>query len=565
MRIAIAQLNPTIGDFFGNLAKIERALESTAAATPDLMVLPELFLTGYPPQDLLERDWFIDAAEHALDRLEGISARYPRTGILVGTIRRTGTITGKGLHNSAVLLRAGAVEAAVHKTLLPTYDVFDEARYFDPASSVTVVEFNGRRLGVTICEDAWNDPSLWRTSIYDADPVATLAAQGATVLINISASPFYAGKDEVRYRLMSSHARRHNCPVVLVNQVGGNDELIFDGRSLCVRPDGSLAAYLPAFEEGVEVVDIDDPAATTTSSADAANGALPAITFEPDDRIASVHRALVLGLRDYVSKCGFESVLVGLSGGIDSAVVCALAAEAVGPRNVRGVTMPSPYSSKGSVTDSEALAANLGIRIQTIPIGDTLAAYREMLADQLDGDGVTLTEENIQARIRGNVLMALSNETGALLLSTGNKSEIAVGYCTLYGDMSGGLAVIADVPKTMVYELARHLNGSGEIIPRSTIDKPPSAELRPDQLDQDSLPPYDVLDTILDLYVDQGAAPKDIVSNGIDRGTVEWVVAAVNRNEYKRRQSAPGLKVTSKAFGTGRRMPIAARYDPWSE
>ncbi len=561
MRIAIAQLNPTIGDFFGNLAKIEQALESTAAAAPDLMVLPELFLTGYPPQDLLERDWFIEAAEHALDRLEGISAQYPRTAILVGTIRRTGTIVGKGLHNSAVLIRAGSVVATVHKSLLPTYDVFDEARYFDPAVSTEIVELNGHRLGVTICEDAWNDPSLWRTSIYDADPVAALAAQGATVLINLSASPFYAGKDEVRYRLMSNHAERHNCPVVLVNQVGGNDELIFDGRSLCVRPDGSLAAYLPAFKEGVEVVDIDAPAAPPTT----ATTTSPTTAFKPDDHIASVRDALVLGLRDYVSKCGFTSVLVGLSGGIDSAVVCALAAEAVGPKNVLGVTMPSPYSSGGSVTDSEALAANLGIRFETIPIGDTLAAYQGMLAEQLDGDGVTLTEENIQARIRGNALMALSNETGALLLSTGNKSEIAVGYCTLYGDMSGGLAVIADVPKTMVYELARHINSGGEIIPQSTIDKPPSAELRPGQLDQDSLPPYDVLDDILDLYVDQGASPKDIVSNGMDRKTVEWVVAAVNRNEYKRRQAAPGLKVTSKAFGTGRRMPIAARYDPWNE
>ncbi len=567
MRIAIAQLNPTIGDFFGNLAKIERALESTAAASPELMVLPELFITGYPPQDLLERDWFIDAAEHALDRLKDISTRYPRTAILVGTIRRTGTVIGKGLHNSAVLVRAGVVEATVHKTLLPTYDVFDEARYFDPAVSTEVIELNDHRLGVTICEDAWNDPSLWRTNIYDADPVAELAAQGATVLINLSASPFYAGKDAVRYRLMSNHAERHNCPVVLVNQVGGNDELIFDGHSLCVRPDGSLAAYLPAFEESVEIVDIGTPVVATADAAAAHSddAGPPTIEFEPDDHIGSVRRALVLGLRDYVSRCGFTSVLVGLSGGIDSAVVCTLAAEAVGPTNVLGVTMPSPYSSKGSVTDSEALAANLGVRIETIPIADTLAAYQDTLTGQLDDEGVTLTEENIQARIRGNILMALSNETGALLLSTGNKSEIAVGYCTLYGDMSGGLAVIADVPKTMVYELARHINTGGEIIPQSTIDKPPSAELRPDQLDQDSLPPYDVLDNILDLYVDQGASPKDIVSNGIDRKTVEWVVAAVNRNEYKRRQAAPGLKVTSKAFGTGRRMPIAAKYDPWSE
>jgi len=550
MRIAIAQLNPTIGDFLGNLAKIEQALESSAAASPDLLVLPELYLTGYPPQDLLERDWFVDAAEHALERLEGISARYPRTAILVGTVRRTGTVIGKGLHNSAVMLLAGSVKATVHKTLLPTYDVFDEARYFDAASSTSVVELNGHRLGITVCEDAWNDPSLWRTSIYDADPVADLAAQGVDVIINLSASPFYAGKDEVRYRLMSGHAKRSDVPIVLVNQVGGNDELVFDGRSLCVHPDGSLGAYLPSFEERVEVVDTSVPGT---------------ISFAADDRIASVHRALVLGLRDYVAKCGFGSVLVGLSGGIDSAVVCALAAEALGPDNVLGVTMPSPYSSEGSVADSKALAKNLGVRIDTVPIGDTLTAYGRMLEGLVASEGVTLTEENIQARIRGNVLMALSNENGALLLSTGNKSEIAVGYCTLYGDMSGGLAVIADVPKTMVYELARHMNRDGEVVPVSTIEKPPSAELRPGQLDQDSLPPYDVLDRILDLYVDEGASPKDIVSNGLDRETVEWVISAVNRNEYKRRQAAPGLKVTSKAFGTGRRMPIAAKYNPWNE
>ncbi len=551
MRIAIAQLNPTVGDFFGNLAKIEGALESVGADAPDLMVLPELFLTGYPPQDLLERDWFVDAAEQALARLQQLSADHPETGILVGSVRRSGSITGKGLCNAAVLLERGRVLATVHKTLLPTYDVFDEARYFDPAGSTGPVEFRGRRLGVTICEDAWNDPSLWRTTIYEADPVAALAAQGVDFMINISASPFYAGKDEVRYRLMSGHASRHGCPVVLVNQVGGNDELVFDGRSLCVLPDGTLAEYMPAFEESVRIVDLDAPGESRG--------------FQRDDPIASVRRALVLGLRDYVRKCGFDSVLVGLSGGIDSAVVCAIAVEALGADSVRGVTMPSPYSSDGSVADSERLAANLGIRLDTIPIGGTLSSYMDMLGEHVTRDGVSVAEENIQARIRGNVLMAISNETGALLLSTGNKSELAVGYCTLYGDMSGGLAVIADVPKTMVYAIARHLNESGEVIPRSTIEKPPSAELRPDQTDQDTLPPYDVLDRILELYVDRGVSPKDIAANGLDRKTVEWVVNAVNSNEYKRRQAAPGLKVTSKAFGTGRRMPIAAVYDAWRE
>ena len=547
MKIAIAQLNPTVGDFEGNLGKIEATLEQVRNERPDLVVFPEMFLTGYPPQDLLEKQWFIDRADEALEELRELSRGNAETGILAGTVSRSARVPGKGLLNTAILLKDGETVLAQHKILLPTYDVFDEARYFDRGDKVEVVEFAGERLGVSICEDAWTDPDLWRRPIYDADPVADAAAGGATLLINLSASPFSVGKDGIRHRLFTSHAQKHGVPFVLVNQVGGNDELVFDGHSMLVSADGSLVEYLPGFEEGVRVVD-------TASKA--------AIEFEAQGDTAAVHDALVLGLRDYVTKCGFESVAVGLSGGIDSAVVCALAAEALGPESVVGVTMPSAYSSAGSVNDSVALAVNLGIRFETVPIADLHSSYMETLERLFPCKKVDVTVENVQARIRGNILMALSNREGHLVLSTGNKSELAVGYCTLYGDMSGGLAVISDVPKTMVYGLARHINREREIIPVATIEKAPSAELRPDQLDQDTLPPYDVLDRILAMYVDEGASTTDIIETGLDAETVRWVIRAVNGNEYKRRQAAPGLKVTSKAFGTGRRMPIAARYEP---
>lgn len=546
VRAALCQLNPTVGDFEGNLALMEDAVASVSGEHPDIAVFPELFLTGYPPQDLLDKPWFVDRAEVALASAAALSRKHPGVAILTGAVTRSDCGTGKGLHNSAVLLKDGETLAVIHKTLLPTYDVFDEARYFDPASETRAVPFGGEVLGISICEDAWNDPSLWHRNVYLRDPIAELAERGATLLINISASPFYVGKDEVRYRLFSSHASRHRVPFLVVNQVGGNDELVFDGRSAVVSPDGALAAYLPAFNEEVRVVDL--------------NGPGEAGAFRPDDRVDSMRRALVTGLRDYVRKCGFRKVAVGLSGGIDSAVVAALAAEALGPENVFGVTMPSPYSSRGSIEDSRALAESLGIGFAVIPISGVYESYLDELDPYLSGDGVNVARENIQARIRGNILMALSNESGHLLLSTGNKSETAVGYCTLYGDMSGGLAVISDVPKTAVYALAKGINSSREVIPRSIIEKPPSAELRPDQRDQDTLPPYDVLDRILDLYVDGSASPEEIAALGIPLETVRWVVGAVNRNEYKRRQAAPGLKVTSKAFGTGRRMPMAARY-----
>jgi NAD+ synthase (glutamine-hydrolysing) len=548
MRIALAQLNPTVGDFDGNLEKLEATLDSLRDESPELVVFPEMFLTGYPPRDLLERDWFIESAAAALDRLSAISKARPGIGILVGTVLRSGRSPGKGLHNAAVLVKDGRALATAHKILLPTYDVFDEARYFDPGDHVRVIPFGDETLGVSICEDAWNDPTLWHRPVYRRDPIDELARAGATVMINISASPFYVGKDAIRYRLFEGHARRHRVPFVLVNEVGGNDELVFDGGSMCIGADGGLVARLPAFEESVRVV---DPKATRLGE-----------DFIPDDPVRTIHDALVLGLSDYVRKCGFDRVVVGLSGGIDSAVVCAIAARALGPERVFGVSMPSPYSSPGSIEDSRRLAENLGVRFAVIPISDVYQSYLDEMEPYLEGESIGTTEENIQARIRGNILMAISNEQGHLLLTTGNKSEIAVGYCTLYGDMSGGLSVLSDVPKTAVYRLAALINAGGEVIPRATIQKPPSAELRPDQTDQDTLPPYDTLDRILDLYVDRGRSVDEIVGRGLDREVVTWVVRAVNRNEYKRRQAPPGLKVTTKAFGMGRRMPIAARYDP---
>lgn len=546
MRIALAQLNATVGDFDGNLDRVVRAIDEVRSEEPELIVFPELVLTGYPPRDLLERTWFRRRADETLERLLEASRSIPRTSILIGTIVENDAPVGRGLLNAGVLVRGGAVAGTTAKTLLPLYDVFDEARYFDRGGAPSPMSVGSTSLGVTICEDAWTTPELWPRRMYEREPVRELAEAGADILVNIAASPFYAGKDVIRYRLFSDHARRFEAPFVVVNLVGGNDELVFDGRSMCVSPDGRLLAALPAFEEAIEIVE--------TGSSDG-------VEFEAEDRVEAVRRALVTGLRDYVRKCGFESVLIGLSGGIDSAVVAALAVEALDPANVLGITMPSPYSSEGSVTDSLRLAENLGIECRQIWISEVYEAYRRALSEELPDDRVTVAEENIQARIRGNILMAFSNLSDALVLSTGNKSELAVGYCTLYGDMTGGLAVLSDVPKTMVYELARHVNAEREVIPRAIIEKPPSAELRPGQVDSDSLPPYPVLDRILELHVDRGWSFREIVDHGFDDEVVRWVVRAVDTNEYKRRQAAPGLKVTTKAFGMGRRMPIAARYE----
>ena len=548
MKITMAQLNPTIGDFAGNLGRIERTLVACAGETnvPDLVVFPELFLTGYPPRDLLERSWFVQQTQEAVASVLALSGRFPQTGILIGVPQPTNRQAGKGLYNSALLMRNGRLLFQQNKRLLPTYDVFDEPRYFDPAPTGTVVPYMDEVLGVSICEDAWTDPELWLRLPYDSDPVADLAAAGATVLIKISASPFWTGKEQTRYRLLSGHARKHGLPLIFVNQVGANDELVFDGRSLMLDRAGRPVHVFPAFTECVETVDVESRAVHAE--------------YKPQPLIESVYQALVLGIRDYAAKTNFHQTVLGLSGGIDSALTCCLAVTALGRENVLGISMPSPYSSEGSIEDARRLAAHLGIRFQVIPITDVFAAYVDTLTPFFDGRAPDVTEENIQSRIRGNTLMALSNKFGYLVLTTGNKSELAVGYCTLYGDMSGGLAVIADVPKTMVYDLARYVNREHEIIPQASLDKPPSAELRPNQTDQDTLPPYDILDGILQLYVDEGRSSAEIVGHGYDPRTVAWVLRTVDRNEYKRWQAAPGLKVTSKAFGMGRRIPVAAHY-----
>ncbi|MBP1661074.1 MAG: nad+ synthetase [Candidatus Aminicenantes bacterium] len=546
MKITMAQLNPVVGDLAGNGSAAASTFEAAAKAGSDLVVFPELFLTGYPPWDLLERPWFIEKTGAAVDLLVRRTEAHPGTGLLFGAPRRAEVPEGKPLHNSAILAQGGRILLEQHKSLLPTYDVFDETRYFAPAPDIRTVAFKGEVLGITICEDAWNDAGQWpQGRLYGRDPVSILAGRGATILINISASPFHAGKEEIRYGLIRGHARRHGRPFVFVNQVGANDELVFDGRSFAFDGRGDPLAVGAAFGEDVRTVDMD------------ARGT-PGL-FVPLDRIGSVYEALVLGLRDYMRKCGFARAVVGLSGGIDSAVTCALAAAAVGPENVLAVTMPMPFSSAGSVGDSIALAARLGLRCVTLPIGPLYDAYLAALAPQMAGRAADTTEENLQARIRGNILMAFSNKFGHLVLSTGNKSELAVGYCTLYGDMSGGLAILSDVPKTMVYELAAHINRAGEVIPRAVIDKPPSAELKPGQVDADTLPPYPVLDDILREYVEELRSVDEIIALGRAPETVRRVAAMVDRNEYKRAQAAPGLKVTTKAFGVGRRMPIAAK------
>jgi NAD+ synthase (glutamine-hydrolysing) len=545
MKVVLAQLNPVVGDIAGNLAGLEQTLEQARTMSPDLVVFPELFLTGYPPRDLLARDWFIRQCESALSEVSRLSAKFADFGIIVGAPVSSGQSMGKGLFNAALLFSGGRQLLCQGKSLLPTYDVFDETRYFDPALEVRVVKFRGETLGVSVCEDAWNSAEMWERTLYERDPIAELADAGATLLVNISASPFVAGKPETRYALLQNHARRHRVPLVFVNQVGGNDELVFDGASMVFDRTGCHVRLLPGFQEAVELIDASEQGS---------------LDRPPAGGIASVHDALVLGIRDYVHKCGFEKVVLGLSGGVDSAVTCCLAVAALGPEKVLGITMPSEYSSPGSAGDSRALAANLGIELRAVPIQDVHNSYLKALAEQFAGRSPDVTEENIQARVRGSILMAVSNKLGYLVLSTGNKSELAVGYCTLYGDMCGGLCVLADVPKSMVYELAKHINREASVIPEATIAKPPSAELRPNQTDQDTLPPYEVLDRILARYVDEGRSAKEIVAEGFETKTVDWVISAVNRSEYKRRQAAPGLKVTGRAFGTGWRMPIAARY-----
>jgi NAD+ synthase (glutamine-hydrolysing) len=547
MKVTLCQFNPVVGDVAGNVNRIKETMERTRDEKPDLVVFPELFLTGYPPLDLLERKWFLKRAEEGVSGLAQISENYPQTGIVFGAPRATMKDTGRGLYNSAFLVYKGKIEFIQHKSLLPTYDVFDEARYFDPSPEIKVFKFKNEVIGISICEDAWNSPELWTRRYYDLDPIQILARKGARIMINISASPFGIGKEQIRYDLIRDHCRKHKVDFVFVNQAGGNDELVFDGTSMVLNDQGGIRSYLDSFREDMRTVDLRESAAAARE-------------FRPMDKIESVYRALVLGLSDYARKNGFQKTLVGLSGGVDSAVVACLARDALGADNVLGVTMPGPYSSAGSREDSETLARKLGIGFKIIAINEIYGEYLKILKGHFDGRKPDIAEENIQARIRGNLLMALANKFGHLVLATGNKSELAVGYCTLYGDMSGGLSVIADVPKTMVYELAEYVNRSAEIIPRSTIEKPPSAELRPNQTDQDTLPPYEILDQILRWHVEEGQSGEEIVKKGFDSKVVDWVIKAVRKSEFKRRQAAPGLKVTSKAFGPGRRMPVAAIF-----
>jgi len=548
VKIAMAQLNPVVGDITGNLKMIDELWSNCCAEETDLLILPELFLVGYPPRDLLERPAFINRVNMAIQEILELSLAYEGTGILVGAPLSTGKSTGHGLYNSALLIYQGKVLLTQHKSLLPTYDVFDEARYFDPADQVDTVTFKGLRLGISICEDAWNEPDLWKGAvIYDFDPIAEMAKKGIDLLINISASPYFLHKEDVRCRLMSKHAKDLGVPLIYVNQVGANDELIFDGQSMFVDKNGEIAALFPAFKEQVETID--------TEMAGKAE------MDPPHEVMHYLYQSLVLGISDYFRKSGFSKAVIGLSGGIDSALTACLAVAALGKENVLGVSMPSVYSSAGSVDDSQELAKNLHIEFKIIPIADIFSVYMDTLREHFAGKESDVAEENIQARIRGNLVMALANKFGAMVLSTGNKSEIAMGYCTMYGDMCGGLSVLADVPKTVVYELSNYINKNQEIIPWATIEKPPSAELKPGQVDQDTLPPYPVLDSILNYYIEENLSSDDIIAKGFEPETVRWVIKTVNRNEYKRKQAAPGLKVSSRAFGAGRRMPIAARYD----
>ncbi|WP_243363335.1 NAD+ synthase [Fundidesulfovibrio terrae] len=553
MKIGLLQVNTVVGDLAGNAGRIAHAARLAAEAGAELCITPELALTGYPPRDLLLSGAFVDKARRELDHLAKRLEDAPP--ILAGTAARTVLPDGRPLQNCAALLFKGEVGALFPKSLLPTYDVFDEDRYFQPGTCPGFVEIGGRRLGVTICEDIWNDKDFWHKRRYASDPVEKLAEEGLDAILNLSASPFILGKQPMRERMLASVAGKYGLPVLYCNQVGGNDDLIFDGRSMALDASGRLAARAKGFGEDVLVVELDNLME--------GNGeASPSLADDDFSEEAEAWRALVLGVKDYAAKCGFKGALLGLSGGIDSALTAAIAAEALGPENVLGVLMPSPYSSQGSLDDSLELARRLKIAHRTIPIADIMQAFDRGLAESFAGLPPDVTEENIQSRIRGNLLMAISNKSGKVLLTTGNKSELAVGYCTIYGDMSGGLAVISDMPKTMVYRLAEYVNARhGEPIPRAIIDKAPSAELRPDQKDQDSLPPYEVLDAILKLRVELHASVDEIAAAGFERAMVEKVCRLVKSAEFKRRQAAPGLKITDRAFGTGWRMPVACRIE----
>ena len=545
MKIALGQINPTVGDFSGNATKIIDFSRRAQAAGAGLIVFPELSVCGYPPRDLVERPSFVT---HNREAAERIAAQTKGIAVICGLVTPADSDAGKSVMNSAALLMDGKIAFLQSKMLLPTYDVFDEMRNFAPARKQELFPFCGNRMALTICEDAWNDKQFWVKRLYTVDPVEALIQAGANFVLNISASPFWIGKRELRRDMLASIARQHNVPVVLVNQVGGNDSLVFDGSSLVLNREGNVIAQGRSFEEDLIYFDSQT------------------LTGEMHEQVAgdeaSAYSALVLGTRDYIQKCGFQKAIVGLSGGIDSALTAVIAADAVGAENVIGVGMPGPYSSPGSIADARALARNLGIRFELLSINPAYEAYRQILSGVFAGLPQDVTEENIQSRARGAVLMALSNKFGAIVLSTGNKSELGVGYCTLYGDMVGGLAVISDVPKTLVYRLSAYVNSRRPVIPQASLEKAPSAELRPDQKDSDSLPPYEILDAILEDYIEDSQSAEQIAADRkFDIELVKRVIRMVDRAEYKRQQAAPGLKISPKAFGYGRRVPIAAKFE----
>jgi len=557
MKIAIAQLNSTIGDLSGNARQILEAAQQAASQGVSLLLTPELSLCGYPPRDLLLQPAFVRSMADTLNQLA--KDLPPQVAVLVGTVvpnDRAVQTGGKPLFNSIALLQDGNVQQYFHKRLLPTYDVFDEDRYFEPGQASMAFAIDSLKIGVTICEDLWNDEEFWGKRSYEASPIEDLVAQQVNLIVNLSASPFHTGKQRIREAMLHHAAIRYQTPIIYANQVGGNDDLIFDGNSSGFDRRGEMTCRANAFEPDLVLVEYDHTQQDLCLNPNQ-------IAPQPENDDAEMWSALVLGLRDYVRKCGFSKVVLGLSGGIDSSLVAAVAMMAIGAENVLGVLMPSPYSSKHSITDAVQLAQNLAIKTEILPIGDLMQSYDRTLAELFADTEFGLAEENLQSRIRGNLLMALSNKFGHLLLSTGNKSEMAVGYCTLYGDMNGGLAVIADVPKTKVYSICQWLNSTGQkLIPAHVIVKPPSAELKPGQVDQDSLPPYDILDDILHQFIHDNRSPDEIVASGHDAATVERVIKLVIRAEFKRKQAPPGLKVTDRAFGTGWRMPIANRWLP---
>jgi len=545
VRIVLGQINTTVGDFSGNSAKIIEYAQRARSAGADLILFPELSVCGYPPRDLVERPWFV---ERNRQTAEAIAQETQGIAVICGLVTPAKASTGKSVLNSAALLRDGKVAFLQSKRLLPAYDVFDEMRNFAPADHQELFSLADNRVALTICEDAWNDKHFWDRRLYGVDPVEELVGAGGKILLNISASPFYLRKRELRRDMLEAIAKNYRVPVVFVNQIGGNDSLVFDGSSFVLGPDGNVIAQGKSFEEDLICCDT------------------AMLTGDMHEQIvgeeSSAYAALVLGTRDYVRKCGFKRVVLGLSGGVDSALTACIAVDALGPENVIGVGMPGPYSSQGSIDDAAQLARNLGIRFEMVAIGEIFDSYLKALKPVFAGREPDVTEENIQARIRGSLMMAGSNKFGGLVLTTGNKSEIGVGYCTLYGDMCGGLAVISDVPKTLVYRLTRYVNSRKHVIPDSTIEKPPSAELRPDQKDSDSLPPYEVLDTILEDYIEDNKSPDAIAAaHGYDLELVRQVARMVDKSEYKRQQAAPGLKISEKAFGFGRRYPIAAKTE----